>query len=76
VQYVTLMSQAKEEMLQGRATEALLSYQQAALVYPSIKVHAKIQKLQVLLTGPCTQLLLNNLLHCTYICLYILQSTP
>lgn len=47
VQFLTLVSGAKEEMRQGRAAEALRSYKQAAQIYPSDKLHSKIQKLEV-----------------------------
>ena len=47
VQFLTLVSGAKEEMRQGRAAEALRSYKQAARIYPSDKLQSKIQKLEV-----------------------------
>lgn len=47
VQFATLVSKAKEQMLQGEAAGALQSYRQAALIYPSNKLQAKILKIQV-----------------------------
>lgn len=47
IQFATLVSKAKEQMLQGEAAGALQSYKQAAQIYPSNKLQAKILKLKV-----------------------------
>lgn len=47
IQFATLVSKAKEQMLQGEAAGALQSYRQASQIYPSNKLQAKILKLQV-----------------------------
>lgn len=47
IQFATLVSKAKEQMLQGEAAGALRSYRQASQIYPSNKLQAKILKLQV-----------------------------
>lgn len=47
IQFATLVSKAKEQMLQGEAARALQSYRQASQIYPSNKLQAKILKLQV-----------------------------
>ncbi|XP_062566324.1 DNA excision repair protein ERCC-6-like [Saccostrea cucullata] len=49
VQFASLVSKAKEDTRQGRAAEALQSYKQAAEIYPSKKLLAKIQKLEAFL---------------------------
>nr|XP_022343269.1 DNA excision repair protein ERCC-6-like isoform X3 [Crassostrea virginica] len=63
VQFLTLVSGAKEEMRQGRAAEALRSYKQAAQIYPSDKLQSKIQKLEAFLKESQTSNETSNVNH-------------